>query len=148
MSLDPTLAVAVRLGVVAGAGLAILGGQRVVVAWQAGRRRRALTAGPAAQWASGAPQILVFTGTLCADCLVQKDVVNRLQKHRPIFDTQEVMAAQSPELTRRFRIQSVPATVLIDAAGAPTAVNYGLVDEATLSRQLDTLFATKTAAAS
>ena len=145
MSPDPALAVALRLGVAVAVGLALLGGQRVVVAWQASRRRRALGAGPAAGLGSGTPQILVFTGTLCADCLVQKDVVNRLLTQRPRFETREIMAAQAPELTRRFGIQSVPATVLIDSAGTPSAINYGLVDERTLGRQLDALIPARTA---
>jgi thioredoxin-like negative regulator of GroEL len=129
------------MGVVVAAGIGLLAAQRGLAFWQKARRRQALANGPTTRLASGVPQLLVFTGTLCADCLVQKDIVDRLRAQRPIFDTREVTAARAPELTRRFRIESVPATVLIDASGQALAVNYGLADEPTLSRQLDALTA-------
>jgi hypothetical protein len=141
MSPDPGTAVALRIGVVAAAGIGLLGAQRGLAVWQTARRRQALANGPTTGLATGMPQLLVFTGTLCADCLVQKDIVDRLRAQRPIFDPREVTAARAPELTRRFRIESVPATVLIDSAGRALAVNYGLADEPTLSRQLDSLTA-------
>jgi thiol-disulfide isomerase/thioredoxin len=100
------------------------------------RRRRALGSDPLAEWRTGHPQVLLFTGAVCSDCVRQKDVLDRLGAAGDGIAVREVNAAGEPELTRRFGIRSVPSTVILDGDGRPSAVNYGLADATILSKQL------------
>jgi len=134
---DPGLDLGLRLGIVAAAGgavwLAASGGS----VWRSYRRRRALRSRPMPGVTNGTPTVLLFTGALCADCTRQKEIL--LDLHHGLADgwrLHEVQVVLEVHLARHFGVESVPSTVVLDAAGRPIAVNYGLVDTGTLSRQL------------
>lgn len=106
-------------------------------AWGEYRRRRALRAAPVPELSQGKPTILLFTGTLCSDCLTQKQVIDRLlQEMANGWRVREIHAASDVVVARRFGVESVPATVVVDSGGRPRAVNYGLVEANVLGRQL------------
>lgn len=132
---DPSAALLLRAFVVALVAGLIVAGRPLLQAWRRNRGRRALQTGALPEWRTGRPLVLLFTGTLCSDCIRQKDVLARLAPAGEIA-VQEIFAARSPQLARRFGVRSVPATVVLDGEGRPQAVNYGLVDAATLVRQL------------
>ncbi len=134
---DPFRALALRavvLLLVAGLMVAAWGALR---AWGAYRRRQALLTSPAPELTQGKPTILLFTGTLCSDCHTQKQIITMLLAEMADgWRLREVHAAREVGVARRFGVESVPATVVIDAGGRPRAVNYGLVEAGALSRQL------------
>ena len=132
---DPFTALLVRALVVGLVTGAIVAARPILSAWQAGRSRRALQASVLPEWRTGRPLVLLFTGALCSDCIRQKDVLAKLAPDGGV-GVEEIFAARSPQLARQFGVKSVPATVVLDGEGRPRAVNYGLVDAATLSRQL------------
>ncbi|HYM50023.1 MAG TPA: thioredoxin family protein [Candidatus Limnocylindrales bacterium] len=128
--------VVLRLLVIAAVAAVVLGARPLLKAWLKARMRQALTAAPLPGFATGRPLVLLFTGALCSDCIRQKDVLRGLDSAANQVAVEEVLAAKAPHLTRRFALQSVPATVILDGRGRPQAVNYGFVDAATLRRQL------------
>ena len=133
---QPALDLLLRVLIVALVALLILALRPLLMAGRQSRRRRALAAGALPEWRTGRPLILLFTGSVCADCVRQKDVLSHLDQVGEPVAVREVMAASAPDLTGRFGIRSVPSTVVLDGDGRPTAVNYGLVDASTLLSQL------------
>ncbi len=137
---DPVIDLGLRLGIVAAAGGAVWLSARGSTLWRSHRRRRALRSRPTPEETKGEPTVLLFTGALCADCTRQKEIL--LDLHHGLADgwrLHEVQAVSEVHLARRFGVESVPATVVLDSAGRAMAVNYGLVDTGTLSRQLQPL---------
>jgi len=133
----PVLEFAWRLGLV---GLALLGMllvRAVFLARAARRRRRGLASEPAPALSRGQPTVLLFSGALCGDCIRQKEILADLRTAMGNgWRIREVQAAQEGDLSRRFGVESIPATVVLDAGGRPLAVNYGLVPPGTLQGQL------------
>jgi len=135
---DPVVALGLRLVALAGAGGLLLAG-RAALGWRAERRERRALGVSAAEEGGGRPAVLLFTGTLCADCGRQKDILAELRGHLGGWELREVPAARDIRLARRFGVESVPATVVLDVAGRAVAVNYGLTDLALLTRQVESL---------
>lgn len=134
---------ALRIGVVLAAVLAILLARQAMAAWQSGRRRRALESGLTPHLTQGSPTVLLFSGTLCGDCVIQKEILLELRASLGSgWQLREVQAAQESAFARRFGIESVPSTVIMKAEGAAVAVNYGLVPAETLTGQLRPLLTT------
>ncbi len=137
---DPGLDLGLRLGIVAAAGGAVWLSARGSEVWRSYRRRRALETGRTPELTRDVPALLLFSGTLCVDCARQKEILLGLREELGAgWRLHEVHAASEVQLARRFRVESVPATVVLDRAGRPVAVNYGLVDAGTLSKQLQPL---------
>ena len=133
---NPALDLLLRVVVVALVVGLIIAARPLLATRQETRRRRALSTGALPEWRTGRPLVLLFTGSVCSDCVRQKDVLARLDQAGDGVTIREVLASSAPQLTSRFGIRSVPATVVLDGDGRPTAVNYGLVDTATLLSQL------------
>jgi hypothetical protein len=141
---DPLL----RLGILALAALltfAIIWGGRRFVARQ---QRLALGAAPLTGFTStdggviqGRTRILAFSSVGCTQChTLQLPALRRLQEIRGTeIDVVEVDAAVSPELTKRYRIMTVPSTVVLNAEGEVHAVNYGFANLGKLRQQVDEL---------
>jgi thioredoxin-like negative regulator of GroEL len=142
---DPSLALLGRVAIVALVAGLIVAARPLLAGWRAARSRKALETTPLPEWRTGRPLVLLFTGTLCSDCLRQKDVLESMDSATNRITVREIFAAKAPQLAERFGVHSVPATVVLDGDGRPRAVNYGLVDAATLSRQLATTATTATA---
>ncbi len=141
----------VRLAILAAvATLAWLG---VALVRQAiARRQRAALAAPALSRAEGsastaAVRILAFSTEECTQChTLQAPALERVRAARPgLVETVEVDAIASPELASRYRIMTVPSTVVLDAAGRAVAVNYGYADARKLLAQVDALLADQAA---
>src|SRR5271165_2728888 len=137
----------VRLGILALVFLliaALIWGGRLFVACQ---RKLALAAAPLASLpddqdvpgeAQGKVRILAFSSADCIQChTLQQPALRRLQTlWRDEIDVVEVDAPGSPELARRYRILTVPSTVVLNAAGEAQAVNYGFANFARLQQQI------------
>jgi hypothetical protein len=133
---EPVVGVAIRLGVVAVVLAGVLLGRALLHRWQAARRERVMRSEALPGMSNGEASVLLFTGTLCSDCMVQKDILEELETSAGPFRLREVMAANDVALAGRFGVQSVPATVVLDREGKPVGVNYGLVSGDIIASQL------------
>ncbi len=84
------------------------------------------------------PAILFFTGAACTIChTAQRPALERLA---PALDgrvrVREVDVAKEPTLAQRFRVMSLPTTVVLDGEGRARAVNAGFAPAPVLQRQL------------
>jgi len=123
------------------------------------RRRQALTAAPPTELPgtslehadsnqgaiNRAPtvRILAFSSADCHQChQLQAPALRRVQEiHGTNVSVVEVDAPDSPELTERYRVLTVPTTVVLDASGRAHAVNYGFANTQRLLEQVDTVLA-------
>jgi thioredoxin-like negative regulator of GroEL len=83
--------------------------------------------------------ILAFSSDDCRPChTLQKPALERLLAKRPqALTVAYIDAPSSPELTRRYQVLTVPTTVVLDADGAPRAINYGFANAEKLLAQVD-----------
>jgi len=127
--------------------LAIVQGGRFFVERQ---RRFALAAAPLDDLLIGAgplgesqkkTRILAFSSEGCSQChSLQLPALRRLQELRgKDVEVVEVDTATSPELVKRYRVMTVPSTVVLNAAGKVHAVNYGFANLGKLSKQVEEL---------
>jgi len=133
----------IRLGILALALLliaALVWGGRLFVERQ---RRFALAATPLAGDLPGQHEgkihILAFSSAACTQChTLQQPVLRRLQALRgDEIAVVEIDAPGSPELASRYRILTLPSTVLLNPAGEAFAVNYGFTNLNKLQQQID-----------
>jgi hypothetical protein len=129
--------------------LAIWSGRRYVTS----QRRRALATAPvvvstrdsAVDTYAGdtAVRILAFSSADCHQChQLQTPALQRVAAVRGNNVTVlEVDAPASPALTQRFRVLTVPTTVILDAVGRAHAVNYGFANTQRLLEQVDEVLA-------
>ncbi len=125
-----------------------------LVAWSGRRfvevqRRRALAAAPLVV-STGSDEVVVHSNPSpvrilafsSADCLqchqLQTPALQRVMEARGgDVSVLEVDAPNSPALTQRYRVLTLPTTVVLDAAGRAHAVNYGFANTQRLLEQVD-----------
>jgi thioredoxin-related protein len=106
------------------------------------QRRLALAASPLKDTKSTQrTRILAFSSEGCTQChTLQLPALQRLQELRgPEIEIVDVDASSSPELVKRYRVMTVPSTVILNAAGEVHAVNYGFANFGKLRQQTDAL---------
>ena len=140
----------VRIGV-----LVLVSMLLVLVVWSGRRfveaqRRRALAAVPLAfggdmdaNASLSQVRILAFSSDDCRQCHeMQIPALQRVLDARGSkVSIAEVDAPNSPDLTQRYRILTLPSTVIMDAAGRAHAVNYGFANTQRLLDQVDEVLA-------
>jgi hypothetical protein len=126
-----------RLAVVALAAVLLLVIRAVFAARSACMGERALRAEAVPGLGGSEPTVLLFSGTFCGDCVKQKEILLELRQRAGGWHLREVLAAREADLARRFEVEMVPATAILDASGRPVAVNYGLVAAGQLMSQLE-----------
>ena len=117
------------------------------------QRRRALAAAPLVV-STGSDEvdvhsnlspvrILAFSSADCHQChQLQAPALQRVQEARGRdVSVLEVDAPSSPELTQRYRVLTLPTTVVLDASGYAHAVNYGFANTQRLLEQVDEVLA-------
>ncbi len=101
------------------------------------RQRRHLLGRAVGDEVSG-PAILFFSGAACTICHTAQRPA--LQKLEPALegrvDVREIDVAAEPTLAQRFRVMSLPTTVVVDGDGRARAVNAGFAPAPVLHRQL------------
>lgn len=118
------------------------------------QRRLALAAAPLERGSGGEDtsdpggekaRILAFSSEGCKQChTLQLPALQRLQKARgEEIEIVEIDAPAAPELVKRYRVMTVPSTVVLNTVGEVHAVNYGFANFDKLSRQLDELRETR-----
>ena len=84
------------------------------------------------------PSILAFSSPYCSPChTLQEPALRRVAEalgEGVAIET--VDATEHAGLAELYRVMTLPATVVFDAAGRPSAVNYGYADSQKLLRQL------------
>lgn len=93
---------------------------------------------PANLSGTGVPTLLYFTGAACTIChTAQTPALDRLAAALPEqYSLREVDVATEPALARRYRVMSLPTTVVVDARGRVAAVNTGYASTERLRDQL------------
>ncbi len=88
-------------------------------------------------------RILAFSSDDCRQCHeMQIPALQRVLDARGSkVSVAEVDAPNSPDLTQRYRIMTLPSTVIMDAAGRAHAVNYGFANTQHLLKQVDEVLA-------
>jgi thioredoxin-like negative regulator of GroEL len=109
----------------------------VALRWAQARQRRHLV-GRVVAAEGGEPAILFFSGATCTVChTAQRPALERLA---PELDgrvtVREVDVAEEPALARRFKVMSLPTTVVLDGEGRARAVNAGFASAQVLRGQL------------
>jgi thioredoxin-like negative regulator of GroEL len=84
------------------------------------------------------PSILYFTGETCTIChTAQRPALRTLASGIDSgIEIREIDIAVEPELARRYRVMSLPTTIVLDAAGQVTDINVGFASREILRRQL------------
>jgi len=127
--------------------LVVWSGRRFVEA----QRRRALAAVPLtsgggdtdAHASLSLVRILAFSSADCRQCHeMQIPALQRVLDARGSkVSVAEVHAPNSPDLAQRYRVLTLPSTVIMDAAGHAHAVNYGFANTQRLLDQVDEVLA-------
>jgi len=138
----------IRLGILASVALIVviivLAG-RLFVARQ---RRLALAAQPLTETpdenaapSSNRVRVLAFSSADCTQChTLQQPALRQLQALLgEEIEVVEIDAPSSPELTRRYRILTVPSTVVLDRSGEAREINYGFANMGKLRTQVGAL---------
>jgi len=88
-------------------------------------------------------RILAFTSPTCHQChKLQMPALQRLmEQHSANISIEEIDATNSPELTQRYQVLTVPTTVVLDATGRAHAINYGFTNTQRLLEQVDKVLA-------
>jgi len=127
--------------------LVVWSGRRFVEA----QRRRALAAVPLtsgggdtdAHASLSLVRILSFSSADCRHCHeMQIPALQRVLDARgSMVSVAEVDTPNSPDLAQRYRILTLPSTVIMDAAGRTHALNYGFANTQRLLDQVDEVLA-------
>jgi len=88
-------------------------------------------------------RILAFGSEDCHQChTLQAPVLRRVKEaHGDVVTIIEIDASNSPELTSRYHVLTLPTTVLLDVKGKAHAVNYGFTNAQSLLKQVDEILA-------
>lgn len=88
-----------------------------------------------------AVRILAFGSEECAQChRLQAPALRRVEAARgSAVAVVEIDAPSAPELTSRYRVLTLPTTVVLDGAGRARAINYGFANSERLLEQVDAL---------
>lgn len=91
---------------------------------------------------SGLPSLLYFRGDSCAVCPAQGRFVDQLAAQWDgRLHVERIDAERDADAALRYRVFTLPTTVLVDGNGKVHHVNYGLTDAQKLERQLSALLA-------
>ncbi|HZS76601.1 MAG TPA: thioredoxin family protein [Ktedonobacteraceae bacterium] len=105
------------------------------------RRKLAMSAAPLADGKSDTSRvrILAFSSEDCVQChRFQAPALQRVAEARGgQVQIEEIDAPNSPALTKRYQVLTVPTTVVLDTTGHVQAVNYGFANAQRLLEQVD-----------
>ena len=116
--------------VIAIAVIGLTAGAARLTAWQARRRAVGEVGTPASE-----PYILYFTTPTCGVCKASQEPA--LRQLGGEVRVEKIDAIERPDLAGRFRVYTVPTTVVLAADGSVRNVNYGFAPAEKLRRQLN-----------
>jgi thioredoxin 1 len=119
--------------------IAVIGGVALVLRLQRGGQRELVgnVVEPSGS-RSRLPSILYFTGETCTIChTAQRPALRALADDiDPGIEIREIDIAVEPDLARRYRVMSLPTTIVLGRAGEVTEINVGFASGEVLRRQL------------
>jgi thioredoxin len=115
--------------------IAVLG--LIWLAWSYYKRELMVTIQPA-ETLKGQPVLLYFTGPYCSVCQFQQTpIIERLKaRWSEGWVFKKVDVSQEPQLASQYKVLTLPTTVVLNAKGQVTHVNYGLASQEKLEKQL------------
>ncbi len=114
------------------AGLLLLG-----LGWRYYKARLVQRIQPA-ETTPGLPTLLYFGADYCAPCRLQQTpiVENLASKWGETVVVKKVDVTEQPELASRYRVLTLPTTVILNPQGEVAHINYGVTPQAKLEAQL------------
>lgn len=105
--------------------------------WQYGKKLLIKTV-PGTETPSGKSTLLYFTGEYCAVCKVQQTpVVNELAgMYGDALDVETLDVTSHPDAAKKYKVLTLPTTVILDPQGRVADINYGFTGQAKLEKQL------------
>ncbi len=102
------------------------------------RRRLATIGADAPEFATpGHATVLYFYTNGCEPCeRVQQPELNRLATNTAHVVVRAIDAVAEESIAKRFRVMTVPSTVVLNPDGKVLGVNYGMARQATLLKQI------------
>jgi hypothetical protein len=128
-----------RVGILITLAAVIMAGWAVIRLWSAWKLHRLRAAAPLADLApAGRPAVIAFSTPSCAECRTrQAPALSRLAAALGDQVTvRSLSALEHPDLVQKIGILTVPATVVLDAAGTVRHLNLGYASDARLREQL------------
>jgi hypothetical protein len=128
-----------RIGILIALALMIAAGWASIRLWSAWKLRRLRASAPLADLAPpGRPAVIAFSTPSCAECRTrQAPALSRLADDLGDQVTvRSLSALEHPDLVQKIGILTVPATVVLDAAGTVRHLNLGYASDARLREQL------------
>jgi thiol-disulfide isomerase/thioredoxin len=128
-----------RIFILCGLVLLIAAGWAGVRVWLAWKLRRLRAAAPLAELApTGRPAVIAFSTPSCVECRTrQAPALARLATALGEQVTvRSLSALEHPDLVQKIGILTVPATVVLDAAGTVRHLNLGYASDVRLREQL------------
>ena len=118
--------------------IALVGGVALVLRLQQGGQRELVGKALEPSASRDRPSILYFTGESCTIChTAQRPALRALAADiDPDIEIREIDIAVEPDLARRYRVMSLPTTIVLDTAGLVTEINVGFASGEVLRRQL------------
>jgi thioredoxin 1 len=88
--------------------------------------------------AGGKPTLLYFTGEYCTVCKFQQSpiVESLAAKFSDAVAIKQVDVSTEPELASKYKVLTLPTTVVVNPQGQVAHINYGLADLTRLETQL------------
>jgi thiol-disulfide isomerase/thioredoxin len=122
--------IVITLIILAGLGLLWLG-------WRYYKLKVAQSIQPI-ETAAGRPTLLYFSADFCTPCkLQQTPIVDRLTaKLGASITVKQYDATEHPDLASRYKVLTLPTTVVLDSQGHVVHINYGVASQAKLEAQL------------
>jgi thiol-disulfide isomerase/thioredoxin len=119
--------------------VAVIGGVALMLRVQKGGQLELV--GSVVETAPGHPQlpsILYFTGEACTIChTAQRPALRKLATEIISgVEIRQIDIAVEPELARRYRVMSLPTTIVLNGAGEVMDINVGFASGEILRRQL------------
>jgi thioredoxin 1 len=96
--------------------------------------------------APGIPTLLYFSADYCAPCkLQQQPIVDSLvAQFGESLVVKRYDVTEHPDLASRYKVLTLPTTVILDSQGHVAHINYGVASQAKLEAQLSLHHAEKT----
>lgn len=88
--------------------------------------------------ATGRPLLLYFTGEYCTVCKFQQaPIVEKItSKFGGAIAVKKVDVSVEPDMASRYRVLTLPTTIVVDRRGQVAHINYGIADQSKLEAQL------------
>ena len=88
--------------------------------------------------AGSVPTLLYFCADFCASCKLQQTPIidNLATKLGASIAVRYYDATEHPDLASRYKVLTLPTTVVLDSQGHVAHINYGLASQAKLEAQL------------